>query len=332
MSRIKEFIKSVIGEKNTARVRNIRQFTGRIRQSAGAARAMWSNTGTAFQSHTEKVSVWCLMQVHMLEKALAVKNTKYLEAVKYPYLLSRLEELLRLGMSPDNFTIKYSAAIIRSALSQVSGHDDDKKALEDFIAWNDVAMDFRGGIDRIPKDEIFAHNDFDFGAFVRARHSVRRFKDKIVSREVIHEIVKDALYCPSACNRQPFKVYFSENPETIKRITAKFDGFVSPYVHDALIVTCDRNLLMPPEMNDQEYVNGGIFLGYLVLSIHAHGLGSCLFQFLQLSSRQESIRREFGISPSEVISAFVGIGEPEDEVLCACAQRRPVEEVAVCLD
>ena len=273
------------------------------------------------------------MQVHQIEKAMAVGNTRYIETVKYSYLLSRLEELLRLGMSPDNFTIKDSVAIMRSALSQVSGHEKDKKALEDFIAWNDISWDFRGGADRIPSSEIFAHNDFDFGEFVRSRHSVRRFKDKIVSREVIHDIVKDALYCPSACNRQPFKVYFSENPETIKRIIKYIpDGFVTPNVHDALIVTCDRSLLLPHELDDQEYVNGGIFLGYLVMSIHAHGLASCLFQFLRVNQNQEKIRAEFGISPSEVISAFIGIGEPEDEVLCACAQRRPTEEVAVCLD
>ena len=325
MSNIKQLVKSVIGEKNTARL-------NRIRQTIGAARAVWRNTGTAFQSNMDTTAVWCLMQVHQIEKAMAVGSTRYLETVKYSYLLSKLEELLRLGMSPENFTIKDSVAIMRSALSQVSGRDEDKKALEDFIAWHDIAMDFRGGVEKIPSSEIFAHNDFDFGAFVRARHSVRRFKDKIVSREVIHEIVRDALYCPSICNRQPFRVYFSEKPETIKRIKANTDGFVSPYVHDALIVTCDRSLLLPHEMNDQEYLNGGIFLAYLVMSIHAHGLGSCLFQFLQVNNRQDKIRREFGISPSEVISAFVGIGEPEDEVLCACAQRRPVEEVAVCLD
>lgn len=326
MSKIKQLVKSVIGEKNTARL-------NRIRQTIGAAHAMWRNTGTAFQSNMDKTAVWCLMQVHQIEKAMAVGNTRYLETVKYSYLLSKLEELLRLGMSPENFTIKDSAAIMRSALSQVSGRDEDKKALEDFIAWNDIAMDFRGGVEKIPSSEIFAYNDFDFGVFVRSRHSVRRFKDKIISREVIHEIVRDALYCPSACNRQPFKVYFSENPETVKRIVKSIvDGFVSPYVHDALIVTCDRRLLLPHELDDQEYVNGGIFLGYLVMSIHAHGLGSCLFQFLNRNQNQHRIRKEFGISPSEVISAFVGIGEPEDEVLCACAQRRPVEEAAVYLD
>lgn len=326
MSRIKQLIKSVIGDKNTARIK-------RIRKALIVARETLRTPDNAFQNHTDQLSVWCLMQVHQLEKAMAVGNTRYIETAKYSYLIGKLEELLGLGVSSENFTIKASAAIMRSALSQVSGHEEDKKALEDFIAWNDVPMDFRGGIDRIAKAEIFAHNDFDFGAFVRSRHSVRRFKDKIISREVIHDIVRDALYCPSACNRQPFKVYFSENPETVKKIVKSIvDGFVSPNVHDALIVTCDRSLLLPPELEDQEYVNGGIFLGYLVMSIHAHGLASCLFQFLHVNQNQDKIRAEFGISRSEVIFAFIGIGEPEDEVLCACAQRRPVEEVAVCLD
>ena len=320
---IKKAIKSVIGEANVKRLK-------RAQHALNTARAVWQNTSETVQNYPEQLALSCLMQVHGFEKALAVGKTKSLEAVKYSQLIGKLDELLRFGMSPDNFTIKECTAVISSVLGQLSGHDEDKKALADFIAWNDIAMDFKGGIDRVPKAEILAHSDFDFGEFVRSRHSVRRFKDKIISREVIHDIVRDALYCPSICNRQPFRVYFSENPDTVSRIVKNIpDSFVAQSVHDALIVTCDRSLLYPAERNDQEYLNGGIFLGYLVLSIHAHGLGSCLFQFLQASARQAKIRTEFGISPAEVISAFVGIGELEDEVLCACAQRRPVDEVAI---
>ena len=323
---IKTVIKSVLGESNVNRIR-------RVKQAISAAKTSWQNSAGKFQSQTEKVSVWCLMQVHQMEKAMAVEKPQYLNSMNYGLLLEKLSSLIKAGISPESFTVKECAAVIHSALSQVSGHDKDKADFEAFIAENKIALDFRGGIERIPKAEIFAHNNFDFGGFVRSRHSVRRFKDKIISREVIRDIVSDALYCPSACNRQPFRVYFSENPDTVKRIIkAGTEPFVSPGMHDALIVTCDRSLLTPHELNDQEFINGGIFLAYLVMSIHAHGLGSCLFQFLQVNSRQERIRKEFGISSSEVISAFVGIGELEEEVNCACAQRRSVEEAAVCLD
>ena len=323
---IKQLVKSVLGDKNVAKIQ-------RIRQAVSAARAMWRNTSGTIQSQPDKISVWCLMQVHQIEKALATRRVSYVDTIKYSPIIDKLSSLIASGISSQDFTIKECSAIINAALSQLTGHEDDKAKFSAFVKENDIALDFRGGIEAVPKTEIFSHNDFDFGAFVRSRHSVRRFKDKIISREVINDIVRDAMYCPSACNRQPFRVYFSENPDTVKRIIkVGCEPFVAPGMYDCLIVTCDRALLTPHELNDQEYINGGIFLGYLVLSIHAHGLGSCLFQFLQVNARQGNIRREFGMKDSEVISAFVGIGELEDEVLCACAQRRPVESVAICLE
>ena len=323
---IKAFIKSVLGEANITRI-------NRIRNTMRAARAMWQNTSGTVQAQPSRIAVWCLMQVHQIEKALAVGKLSYVDSIKYSPIIDKLSGLIESGISPNDFTIKECSAIINTALSQLTGHDNDKAKFAEFVNRNSIVLDFMGGIERIPSVEILAHNGFDFGAFVRSRHSVRRFKDRIISREVIRDIVRDAMYCPSACNRQPFRVYFSENSDTVKRIIKTgTEPFVAPGIHDCLIVTCDRSLLTANELNDQEYLNGGIFLGYLVLSIHAHGLGSCLFQFLQVNTRQAKIREEFGISSSEVISAFVGIGELEDEVACACAQRRPVDEVAVYLE
>ena len=331
---IKQVIKSLLGEKNVYRLNRIRGRLNRIRtvNRLKAVRVAWKSSGVTYTSNQDK-TVSVLMSVHMLEKALVMENAKYLNAVKYRNLIAEISQLIESGASPKEFNIAGSIAIIKSALSILSGHEDEKRELESLIRKYNITERFRGGVERIPASEIFSHNDFDFHAFVSSRHSVRRFKNKIISREVIQDIVREAEYYPSACNRQPCKVYYSENPKTIKRIKKYIDGFVSPCVHDCMIVTCDRSLLNPAERNDQEYINGGIFLGYLVMSIHAHGLASCLFQFLQVAAdRQNQIRREFEIPDSEVVSAFIGIGEPEDEVMCACAERRPVEEVAVCLD
>lgn len=316
---IKRVIKSLLGQKNVSRIR--------------AAISSWKSSGVTYTSNQDK-TVSVLMSVHMLEKALVMGNEKYLNAIKYHNLIENISQLIESGASPEEFNISGSVAIIKNALGTLSGHEAEKKELESLIAKYNISERFRGGIERIESTEIFSHNNFDFHSFVSSRHSVRRFKNKIVSREVIYDIIRDAEYYPSACNRQPCKVYFSENPETISRIIRTgADGFVAPCVHDCLIVTCDRSLLLQAEQNDQEYINGGIFLAYLVMSVHAHGLASCLFQVLRVSmNKQETARREFGIPDSEVIVAFLGIGEPEDEVICACAQRRPVEEIAVCLD
>ena len=322
---IKKLIKSLLGEKNTDTLR-------RIKYSFSAAKATWQNFN-ATQSHKDRLNLSLLMSIHSLEKAMVIGSTKSLSAFKYDRLISDMSSLIHMGVSPNDFTIAVSASVIHSALDTLSGHDDEKSWLSSLVSQYNIPMNLRGGIEVIPSTEILRHTDFDFHAFVSSRHSVRKFKDKIIPREVIYDIVREALYCPSACNRQPFNVYFSEDKETIARIICAVpDQFIAGGFHDCLIVTCDRALLNQNETDDQEYINGGIFLGYMAISIHAHGLGACICQLLRKDRRQEKIKREFGIKDSEIIAGFIAFGELEDDVICACSQRRATEDVALCLD
>lgn len=326
---IRQLIKTLLGEKNTNRLR-------RIKFSLDSAIYAWHKFNSTNDSDFTKdqLNVAQLINIHGLEKAMVIGHAKYLSAVKYDKLIGNMSRLIQMGVPPDDFTIAESAAVMKSALNTVSGHEEDKSRLDSLISQHNIPMNLRGGIEIIPSAEILRHKDFDFHAFVSSRHSVRKFKDKIIPREVIYDIVRDALYCPSACNRQPFKIYFSEDRKKIARIIKLgADGFLADGIHDCVIITCDKALQSMGEIDDQEYVNGGIFLGYLVMSVHAHGLGSCLFQCLRTSvTKQDKIRQAFGISQSEAIVCCMGIGELEDDVVCACAQRRNITDVAICLD
>lgn len=323
---IKSLIKSIIGQKNTI-------FIKRVKYLVRNSRAVWRNSASLFSQNSEQDLLSLLMSVHTIEKCMCVRNSEALNALNYNSMIDNLENCIKSGIPTDSFEISGSAAVIRAALNSQTGHDEAKCKFQDVIAKYDIPENFSGGCEKLSRSEIFAHNDFDWGEFVRTRHSIRSFKDTIISREKIYDIIRDTEYCPSACNRQPCKVYFSENPATIAKIIKCVpDQFVAKGVHDCFIVTCDRNLLFNMEFNDQEFVNTGIFLGYLVLSIHSHGLGSCLFQFLQVDSRQDRIRKLFGISSSEVVVAFVGFGELDDENYIACAARKSVESVAVNLE
>ena len=329
---IKKLIKSLLGEKNTNRLHRIK-FS--LASAIDSARSAWHISDSADDSDFTKdqLNVAQLINIHGLEKAMVIGHEKYLSSVKYDKLIGNISRLLQMGVPPDDFTIAESAAVIRSALAAIPGHDSEKSQLESLISQHNIPMSLRGGVEVIPSAEILRHTNFDFHGFVSSRHSVRKFRDKIIPREVIYDIVRDALYCPSACNRQPFKVYFSEDKETIARIICAVpDQFIAGGFHDCLIVTCDRALLSQSETDDQEYINGGIFLGYMAMSIHAHGLGACICQLLRKDRRQEKIKREFGIKDSEIIAGFIAFGELEDDVVCACAQRRNVKDAAICLD
>ncbi len=323
---LKQLVKSILGRKYTALIR-------RVKWTLIYAKKAWRDFSWSDEKKREKDAVLLFRQTCRIERAMAANDERWLNAVKYSELSEILLQLLESGARPDNFNISHSAAILKTALSTLQNHDDEKSKLESIITKYNVPQNIKAGSEIFPVSEILRHTDFDFHGFVSSRHSVRKFKDKIIPRKVIYDIVRDAEYYPTACNRQPCKVYFSEDKAMVDEIIKLgADSVVSKGIHDCLIVTSDRSLLDLAELNDQEYINGGIFLGYLVMSIHAHGLGACLFQFLQVSKRQDTIKRRFRIKDSEVIIAFVGIGEMCDEVSCACSQRRPAEDVAVCLD
>ena len=324
---IKKFIKSVIGDKNAKRLR-------RVQQAFRAARNSWDISAGNTHNEIDRLIFTNLIAVHSLEKNMVVNNGKAPDKYNFNTLIENTSRIIQAGISPEDFSVCESVAVIKSALNSLTGHDDEKTRLEALITKYNIPQNYRGGIERLSRSEIFAHNNFDFHGFVSSRHSIRKFTDKIIPREIIYDIVRDAQFYPSICNRQPCKVYFSDSETGAAKLATTIpDQFIAKgRIHDALIVTCDRALLSPAELNDQEYLNAGIFLGYLVMSIHAHGLGSCLCQYLQVNSKQYKLKREFGIKSSEVILCFVGIGELEDEVLCACAQRRPVETVAIKFD
>ncbi|MBQ7576897.1 MAG: nitroreductase family protein [Synergistaceae bacterium] len=316
-------MKKLVGAKNVMRVR-------RLKSALSAAKDEWNKSaGTLKTGRGEKI-LSVLMSVHMLEKGLVMGNTKYLNAINYSALIQNIAELIESGISANNFETAGSIAIIKSALNAISGHESEKSELDSLIAKYNIPQNiFKGGCERFAKSEIFKYTPQNWREFVRTRHSIRKFKDSIISSEIINSIIDDAKYYPSACNRQPCKVYYSSNPEITAKILRNCDGFVTGAgcVHNCFIVTCDRALFYSAELNDQELLNAGIFLGYLVMSIHAHGLGSCLFQFLQINNRQELIKREFGIKPGEIIAAFIGFGELDEEVITACAQRRPLDSI-----
>ena len=302
----------------------------RLKSAIAAAKDEWYKSAGTLKSEREEKIISVLMSVHMLEKGLVMGNIKYLNLVNYSSLIQNISDLIESGISANKFETAGSIAIIKSALETLSGHENEKKQLASLIAKYNIPQNiFNGGCESFAKSEIFKYTPQNWREFVRTRHSIRKFKDSIISSEIINSIIDDAKYYPSACNRQPCKVYYSSKPEITAKILRNCDGFVTGAggVHNCFIVTCDRLLFNTVELNDQELLNAGIFLGYLVMSIHAHGLGSCLFQFLQINNRQELIKREFGIKPSEIIAAFVGFGELEDEVITACAQRRPSDSI-----
>lgn len=111
---------------------------------------------------------------------------------------------------------------------------------------------------------------------IETRRSIRKFKNTMIPRDVIDQIIKAGTYAATGRNHQGCKIICVTNPELrnqLSEVNRKiggwqegFDPFYGAPV--VLIVLADKN--WPTHVYD-----GSLVMGNLMLAAHELGIGSC---------------------------------------------------------
>jgi len=168
----------------------------------------------------------------------------------------------------------------------------------------------------------------EFSELLIKRRSIRSFKDKDVSLELIHEIIKESTYAPSSGNGQPWRFIVVNNRETIKRLSdeskknllasiekspdspaKKYEGILRNkdfnvfYNAPCLVIIGGAKGLMSLE------VDCALFACYFMFSAAARGLGTC---WVNLGSdlQDPEILEEIGMPEDFRIVAPIIMGYP----------------------
>lgn len=165
-----------------------------------------------------------------------------------------------------------------------------------------------------------------YDAFIRKRHSVREYTPRIIDEKTLEEIVQTALLCPSECNMQPCKVYYSDDFEKIRKLMS--DKMVMKDVYNLLVITVNKGFYAAGDLF-QSWIDGGIFAESLIMAIHSRGLGACLFQCLKISPHYQKLKDSIGIPQNEDIVCCVGLGYLKDEYNIIETHRSTVSEMMV---
>jgi nitroreductase len=93
------------------------------------------------------------------------------------------------------------------------------------------------------------------------------------------------------------------------------------------VVTVDiRNFTGSNERN-QMWIDGGIFLQQLLLSIHAKGWASCPMNFSSTNGQANKLRKLANIADYEEIICFVSVGEEDRNIVPAHSLRKTAASV-----
>ena len=274
------------------------------------------------------------LSIHGIEKKL-IKNSNNYKALENQCLniISRLDEFLSNHPNyPLNSDIVKETVGITNLLINESKNSYDcsiaKIKLKEFQEEYDITEQGYHKIEILQK----ASSDLnwldwkEYGEFVKSRHSIRETTKEIIPFDEIKEIVSLAQICPSECNRQSIKVYYTAESEKIRNLFP--DPLVTKDIANILIVTVNKSYYSSTDVL-QPWIDGGIFLESMVMAIHAHHLGACLFQCIKNTKRYYETKKVANIPDNEDIVAFIGYGRLKEQYHVISTHRKEVEEVLV---
>jgi len=278
-------------------------------------------------------SIEALLLCHALEKGMGINNVIPGYGLNKSTKLISLVASLQAQKRTDNYIFRESCSVIKAYLEYQKNEGFDVKDLEDQFKKIEISKDnyFPAGYLNIKKETFQQGMECNFDKLVLSKHTLRMCSKELVSKKEFQTAVGYALKAPSACNRQPWKVFYSLDKTKNKTLGELVPGNKSfsadiPYY---CVVTVDRSLFGSNEVY-QWYLNGGIFITYLTLSLHSIGIGSCIFQYPDFYMTESEIRKLLCLKKkSEVIVAIIGYGKYPDEAKCIEAARKPAEEVAI---
>jgi len=163
--------------------------------------------------------------------------------------------------------------------------------------------------------------DRDVFEVIRNRRSIRYWKKKTISRDILRKIIEAATFAPTAFNRMEWRFYVAETPleDMVEGDASNTSMFAKAPVR--IFVAIDERLYF-------EKFSGAMDTGFalqnMILAAHALGLGTCLIYQGEFVD-PELMEKHYKIPTHMKVYCAVTLGYPDESP--EAPARMPVEEV-----
>lgn len=274
-----------------------------------------------------------IQSMHSIEKGLSLKEPRVgFGADKVLSLLGRIESYKNCGYDCSHASVQMALKALEEYIewNRTKGVENDR-IIEKFTALrNDVPTSgIEGGTNFFTRDEILDFDAKELTKVIKTRHSMRNFSDEAVDIEKVKQAIEEANLCPSACNRQPTHVHIITGEKELEYMRKNLQGT------GGFSEKCSTFLLLTGNVsafdfnaNNHWLVSGGIFAGYLSLTLHARGIAACVIQrTLIRASKTNEMRKALSIPDNEEFICAFGLGMYPEEFRTPKSTRLPIEEL-----
>ena len=256
-----------------------------------------------------------LQLAHRLEKGLLNENPKPLWGWEKA---ERIASLIK--ANDDEFSSRTGRGVLKAYIDAKKNSDNVKereRANKFLEKYPDIEQENTlGGTLLINRDEILLENRNALEHLFSTRHSCRDYEDRLVSKDDIKAAIELALKCPSACNRQVTNCFVYQSKEL-----------------QTIILTTSIRAFDEGEFNDW-FVSPSIFAGYLSLTLHLYGIGSCVYrkQLYGHHPYNEEMRKKCIIPDDEMIILELRFGYYKKQFKVAVSNRHNADDITIFVD
>lgn len=181
----------------------------------------------------------------------------------------------------------------------------------------------------VTNEEFFKDVESSFLHFSRSRHTVRDYSDKEIPITILHECINIAQTSPSACNRQPNRVYIVKDKQKIESILQLQNGNrgFGYLANNILIITSDLAVFRDTAERNDAFLNAGMYAMTLMNALHFYKIGSCALNWSVSPQKDILLHKEIGISRNERICLIISCGYPPQNFKVALSPKRDWSEI-----
>ena len=281
---------------------------------------------------TTKMQIDLIIRAHALEKGMSIGKVKEgFGKDKVKALILDLQRFVELGGAKG--LVNDICGIISQYMAFngfVGSGNELEKNFTAFCGNNAIKIDNNnklGGIDIKESPKTKEICGFDFAEFARSRYSIRDYSDAPIEKEKVDQALKICEKTPSACNRQPWRIYVYYDKSQRDRIFKAQNGVVGfeDDLQCAILVCCDARSYNTGESN-LPYVDGGLYGMNLLYALQYVGLASIPLSVCYHKRRMKEIKVAAGIKENELPVLLIGVGTFKDSYKVAVSHRKSYQE------
>lgn len=280
-----------------------------------------------------RVARYRLIKVyHAIEKSLSFRVRK--DGSGWGVATELMKRLTRYESTrPEGEMFDFHANVALKVLDrfQAAGSYEGKerKAIEEFLSCHSDSPDVPGGV------RAFSLRELQLGVlespedFFFSRYSVRDYSSRKVDKELIERAVKLAAKSPSACNRQAWHVYFTDERREIDLALSHQSGNrgFGQDVPCLLLITADLRAFDNAGERYQHWIDGGMFSMSIIYALHSLGIGSCCLNWSKGPLSDRKLRQCIDIPNEESLVMMLAVGYPNDSIKVCESPRDRVESI-----